>query len=860
MAFKKPVAKAPVPESPDCLFMDLQLREHKSLLDHQGQVLRSYCSQGLNVEDVALQLPTGSGKTLVGLLIAEWRRRKFQEKVVYLCPTRQLVNQVAEEASFKCGLKVESFTGPKDDYRAQAKAAYNDADRISIITYSSLFNVNPFFSDPDIVILDDAHTSENYIANMWTVKITYQSDQLLFEGIANILKNEIDEIAHDNLIKEPDSSMQWVDKIPTPNFVRISNAIRIFIDENISQSNQRFSWSMIKDNLHACHLYMSSREILIRPLIPPTWTHEPFATANQRIFISATLGLGGDLERLTGRKNILRLPIPKGWDQQGVGRRFFIFPEKSLEKNEIEELRSELIRKAGRCLILAPNNSVVRDMKCKIENNLKCQVFSGEDLENHKDKFVNTESAVAVVANRYDGIDFPDDDCRLLFIDNLQRAINLQELFLMSRMAAKLLFSERIQTRVLQAIGRCSRGLNDYSAIVITGHLDYLSDQKNYKYFHPELQAELIFGINQSKNVQVADLLDNFRIFLEHGDEWEDANDNILQERNGTTQEEFPAINELAKTVRYEIDWQKTIWEKDYKKAFDNAREILGKLNDSGLRGYRVLWYYLAGSAAQQFAVIDNDESWNQKARQQFEKSKEAAPSGISWLSTLANFSNREFNIEEKNQNIISTQIEQLEQYLDRLGTVDNRKFSKREREICEGLKEKAGKEFENAHKLLGQHLGFHVETCKGDAAPDVLWRVNSTVIVFEDNADADKHSPISARKARQAASHSDWVSHNLKIADREKILSVLVTPARKAMEGAIPSLDRVYYWKLEDFLTWSKTAVKTVRELRCKFTEIGSPQWRTEAIEELKNIKADVCELFSYLSQKAASEHLESQ
>jgi hypothetical protein len=39
-------------------------------------------------------LPTGSGKTLVGLLIGEWLRRKNKERVVFLCPTRQLVNQV----------------------------------------------------------------------------------------------------------------------------------------------------------------------------------------------------------------------------------------------------------------------------------------------------------------------------------------------------------------------------------------------------------------------------------------------------------------------------------------------------------------------------------------------------------------------------------------------------------------------------------------------------------------------------------------------------------------------------------------------------------------------------------------------
>lgn len=116
MAFKKPTMNAAVFESPDRLFRDLPRRKHASLYDHQGQVLRNYVAKALEATDVALQLPTGSGKTLVGLLLAEWRRRKYQERVVYLCPTRQLVNQVAEEAQAKYGLTVEAFTGKVKNY------------------------------------------------------------------------------------------------------------------------------------------------------------------------------------------------------------------------------------------------------------------------------------------------------------------------------------------------------------------------------------------------------------------------------------------------------------------------------------------------------------------------------------------------------------------------------------------------------------------------------------------------------------------------------------------------------------------------------------------------------------------------
>ncbi len=61
-------------------------------------MMQLYSSTAANFKDVALQLPTGSGKTLVGLLIGEWRRRKFKDKVVYLCPNKQLVHQAVSQA------------------------------------------------------------------------------------------------------------------------------------------------------------------------------------------------------------------------------------------------------------------------------------------------------------------------------------------------------------------------------------------------------------------------------------------------------------------------------------------------------------------------------------------------------------------------------------------------------------------------------------------------------------------------------------------------------------------------------------------------------------------------------------------
>ena len=446
MAFKRPPPVTSVPDSPERLFLDLPRRKIPDVLPHQKEMMRAYVSKGINKSDVALQLPTGSGKTLVGLLIAEWRRRKNEERIVYLCPTRQLVNQVVEQAEQKYGLTVRGFTGSYREYGPDAKSGYHSADRVAVTTYSSLFNINPFFNNADVLILDDAHVAENYISDLWTLRVERSdpSHSTLYQALLNVIKPQISSINFARLSGawESITDKAWTDKIPTPEFMKMKNDIAGIFDVHVGNTSLKYPWSMLRDRLHACHMYISPQDILIRPLISPTWSHAPFCNPKQRIYMSATLGPGGDLERQTGRKNIVRLAIPDGWDRQGVGRRFFIFPEMSLNPDEADHLRHDLMRKAGRSLVLVPSEDKRVQISEEIDNNLGFEIFDAQDIENSKEPFISKTQAVAIVANRYDGIDFPGEECRLLYVEGLPKAMNSQERFLMSQMGANILFNE----------------------------------------------------------------------------------------------------------------------------------------------------------------------------------------------------------------------------------------------------------------------------------------------------------------------------------------------------------------------------------------------------------------------------------
>ena len=859
MAFKKSPQSTPVPDTPDKLLLELPRRKIPDVLPHQGEVMRTYAAKALNSADVAMQLPTGSGKTLVALLIAEWLRRRNRERVVYLCPTNQLVNQVAEQAEEKYGLTILSFVGSAAEYDPTAKAEYQNADHIAVTNYSSLFNTNPFFNNADVIIVDDAHAAENYVSALWSVHIERESHASLHTAIRGILKPFLDPTNFTRLCGkwEGPADRSWVDKVPTPVFAEVRDQLIEVLDTHANGiSEVKYPWSMIRDHLAACQIYLSSQEILMRPLIPPTWSHDPFSSPRQRIYMSATLGAGGDLERLMGRRSIDRLPIPEGWDRQGVGRRFFIFPEMSLKPNDAAELRRKLMRKAERSIVLVPSDKLRAEVAKDVANTLKFPTFSAADIELSKKPFISEKQAVAVVASRYDGIDFPGDECRLLFIEGLPKAVNLQERFLMSRMAANVLFNERIQTRVLQAIGRCTRSLEDFSAVVASGDElpEYLADIRRRKFLHPELQAELAFGVEQSKGTSLEDIFENFQIFLKNGKAWEEVNKDIVAKRKAAVQEPFPAMDQLRSVVGHEVEFQEALWQSDHESALASAERVLGGLTSPDLRGYRALWHYLAGSAAW-LGGLAGDSTLPAKARAQFGKAK-AAATGISWLVSISRYQAAEVSA-SADESILMSQLERVEAVLAQLGTFHDRAFAEREKTILSGLAAKEKGPFEQAHRLLGELVGFDSGNEETDGAPDPWWIAGSLCFVFEDHQGAEDSSALDVKKARQVATHPNWMHENVDACSKAEIIPVLVTPVTKVKEAAVPHLKEVTLWPLGEFRAWAEGALAALRELRSSFLEPGNLIWRAKAAEAFEKNGLDAPGLAARLKQQRAKERL---
>lgn len=856
MAFKPRKTQSPVLADPVQLFRSLPHREIETENPHQREVLLEYAAKHHAKPDLAIQLPTGSGKTLVGLMIAEWRRRKNDERVVYLCPTKQLVHQTVRQANKVYGLDVKGFVDSHKTYDAGDVAQYRSGSSVAVTTYSSMFNSNPFFDDAHVVILDDAHTVENYVAKNWSLEISNSSDETkeLFNLLCSVLApclSRFDVAMLRNNVK-PDVSRGWCQLLTIDKLLSVEEEVTDTLDRYSDGTRLRFTWSLLRGHLECCNVFLAPGEILIRPYVPPSWTNKAFTDARSRIYLSATLGAGGDLERLTGRRSIERMPAPQGLEGHGVGRRFFIFPTRSLEGEDASKLVSKLINATPRSVCLTASDRRAAEWTKFIEEETAYTTFSSRDIEASKADFVSHSAAVAVLAGRFDGIDFPKSESRLLLIDDLPSTVNLQEQFISKDLGADALFRDRKKTRMLQAIGRCTRSFVDTSAVVICGTSlrDYFLDIDLRKELHPELQAEIEFGDHQSKDVKSDDLMAAFASFLSLDGEWERESNGILADA-AKHQQELPGyLPELQGCVKNEVLFSECMWRSDYVGAYEHALEILGKLKHSDLKGLRAFWSYQAGVAA----LLEGRDTprYNEIASAQFAAASNATE--ISWMRSLKAGLSSGGDSDKHNKNELFQAKRIANKFAD-MGVANNLRFNREVENVLEGINDLT--KFETAQVKLGELLGFISENSDESAAPDPWWAAISAGIVFEDYAEAKPSSALSATKAKQAMGHVNWLNDNRTELAEVDFRTIIVTPASKIHRGALPQIKNSLIWGLDDYIAWCQQAIDVLRKLKGCFKSEDDLVWLAQCIESLRKNNLSMETLLPHVEALDMSERL---
>lgn len=791
-------------ESAERLFDDLPRARDgiPSLWAHQADVLREYHANHLKTEDIALELPTGAGKTLPALLIAEWRRSQLGHRVVYACPTIQLANQVYEEAR-QLGIEAVVLHGSYQNWDNANLVAYEGANSIAVASYRTIFNIKPKLSPPQTLIFDDVHTAEGIVASTWSVDVNRFEHFEIYEELLDAIGSELPGVYLQRLLdKEPDPSTRTDVRLYPISALR-STAQRIDRVLRQQHGDISFRYSMIRSFIDKCLLLFGWDGILIRPYIPPTNQHDHFSLPEQRIYVSATLGYGGELERAFGRAPITRLPVPSGWDQRGSGRRFFVFPE-LIRDVEPASIVKAIISESKKALVLAPSNSRIETSRVNLVPD-GMEVFDKDQIEDSLDYFRDSEEGVLVLANRYDGIDLSDHSCRVTVLDGLPTGQHLLERFLVESLRVGRVLEERLRTRVLQGAGRCTRGLNDYSVVVILGMklTQFLHRTEIREALLPETQAEIAFGMENSQ-VSESDLREMIQSCLNQDEDWQDQAEPQFAELRQIRDRRMPQGTEvLASTVADEIKAWNLALEGDFVKASRLASKVANRLLEGSLTPYRSLWLYIAAEWLKAAGEAQHRSDYLKASDGLLTKAHSVAKSA-SWLRELV--PNRTFEIDMEPIDDIAVNGIARHAYRNMSAI----KWAKLTQDLIADLSTTDPTKYEPALSSLGNLLGAEAFKPAGKGRADSVWIYGTIAwVTFEAKSDVKATGSVSLSTVKQGNSHLPLLAADRECEIPTNSLSVIISPQTSVdADAAIIAEPILYLMSPLDVLLLAQDAI----------------------------------------------------
>jgi hypothetical protein len=854
--FRVSKSREPKPESPAQLFRDLPKDSStiKFLWGHQENLLDKYHQALLDKEDVAVELPTGSGKTLVGMLMGEYRRRAFGERVVFLCPNKQLCCQVEAQAK-KYGIATSLLIGPQKDYESIAFSKYQQGKAIAISTYSGLFNTNPRICDPQAIICDDAHAADSFVASMWTFRVERENYDDFFMRLYFALRPSVPRwLAH--CIESYDGNPHDrgdLDLATTILATDCLDAVQAVVKDAMPDADGlKYPWSLVGEHLESCLILCAPHIIEIRPVIPPTMMHLPFAGASQRIYMSATLGEDGGIERSFGVGKIERLPMPKGWDKKGTGRRLVLFPMLS-GRSQPTEILQEVIQQSERSLVLVPSEALRSKFIQYLPSSFT--ILGPQDVEKDMRAFTQKEKAILLLANRYDGIDLPGTDCRMLVIVGRPTGATLLERYFMDKLGATSVLRDRLRTRITQAMGRCTRDEGDFSVVVLMGDdlLDWSSTTANVTGMHPELQGEMGFGLENSANRSKDEVVELCRAFLARSDEWQDAEQDIQARRNAAQRQKDEITDVLARSVPLEIDHCKASWSGRHEEAYNYAVKVTEELEGgSNLLPYRSFWYHQAAVSAFLAFRQSGNESFKQAALDLLGRAS-ATSHGVRWLPEVQG----KLGGKPPSTAVLPEQdwflaLKRLLENMGRIGTKCTKVIAEN-RSLIQANESTA---FEQGLEMLGRLLGADVKRFTQKGEPDGFWRFGDWhAFVFEAKTDEGKQGGISLSTIRQAATHEQAVRSQKLLPDYTPCSTVIISPRTTIDPLALPHAGKMLYVSHGDIISLFDAASKAFEEVRAASVGNTDEVLRERFLQHYKHRKLSMQAIVQLLQKKRLDE-----
>jgi replicative superfamily II helicase len=745
--FKKRLKKKRVEKkiNPEDIYDSLDRRsETGPLRPSQKMVLFDWFSSRKDEKNNIIKLHTGEGKTLIGLLLLQSKINSNDGPCLYVCPNKYLAEQVRLEAK-KFGIPICEIGADND-----LPEDFIVGNKILITHVQKVFNGRTIFGlgnqsvNVGTVILDDSHACIDSLKNALTIKV--DRNHSLYKKAISIFEDDVREQGEGSFLEIESGDYNTMLPIPYWSWHEKSNEITKALISSKDDLEIKFVWPVIKDSVANCQAFISGQTLEISPTLMPIESFGTFSKAKNRVLMSATTqddsffikGLGFDIESVSNPLANTELI----WS----GEKMILIPSLISEDLERDAVISWLAktnteRQFG-IVALVPGFS-----KKKQYEKIGSKVASSNDIfevvKSLKDGFY---SQTVVFANRYDGIDLPDNACRILIIDSKPYFDSLLDRYEEDCRSNSDIMNVRIAQKVEQGLGRSVRGEKDYSIIVLVGGdlVKFVKSPISNKYFSAQTRKQIEIGMqvasfanedaNNEEPYKVLVNLMNQALARDEG--WKEY---YSEEMDSISPDE--AHQSIYDTLRVEYNAERQFMLGEYEKACELMQGLCDKFNnDDTERGW-----YLQQLARYKYRTSKIDANQIQKS---------AFHNNLQLLKPREGISYKK--IEFINQNRvkrIKEWLQQFSKYEDMMISLDGIL-----QDLTFGM---PSEKFETSLKEIGEAIGFlsqrpDKEIKKG---PDNLWcGIENKYILLEcKNEVEDSRTEISKHEAGQMNTHSAW-------------------------------------------------------------------------------------------------------
>ena len=545
--------------------------------DVQGEVWKQWFNVRQN-KDTIIKMNTGSGKTLVALLILQSCLNEGVGPALYVVPDKFLVEQVKTQAD-ALGIKV---TDTENDLDYQRKKAILVIGIQKLVNGKSIFGLREENNYPiGSVVIDDMHACISCIQEQFS--ITVPRTNVLYNLIANLFYDDMNAQA-EGRFNEIVNSQNTFDNMMVPFWSWQEKITQVYqiLASNRENDAVKFKFDLIKDCLKLSHCYISAKEISIIPNCTPIQKITSFDEAKRRIYMSATLPDDSPFSTVMGLDFDKKMTVISPEKANDIGERLIVVP-KIINKDITEfEVRNAIAQKAEdyNVVVLVPSYAMAECWK-----SLGGIVLNSSNISQGIGLIKNNDKGLYVFVNRYDGIDLPDDACRIIVVDGLPNISNMNDRYEQEIVRkSKRIQREQIQ-RIEQGMGRGVRSSNDYCLVYLLGNqlTNVLYSDDGYEFFSNATKAQFKLSEKMCEQIEgqtIDEIMEIGNYLLERNSDWVEVC------KNGISSVEYvKTINVSKYAVAIRKAFNYALYG-DYQKAASMITELVNDEDNVRLKGY----------------------------------------------------------------------------------------------------------------------------------------------------------------------------------------------------------------------------------------------------------------------------------